>query len=233
MKEKDRADYLKRLGEASQKFDALKSESSAGDLSGIDQVMVHQFIVETRAAIEFVAQPDSPYRRHMKTVIESDMKPAEKAEALMGIAHGMSDSLRDGKELLEGDTGHYEVYDKFARKMKYWLIAYGIGGPVLFVSQDAIAQKIIESGRAITITLFFLIGVALQIAISLYHKLVMWYPYWAGDIPERRQTWKFQFSVWASENMCIDLIVDILTIILFVLATFLVMGTLIPPKVAG
>ena len=64
------------------------------------------------------------------------------------------------------DSGFYESYAHFSRTLRAWLVAYGVGVPVLLVSQQFIAKAIIKAGTGGLITWLFLIGVAIQVLAS-------------------------------------------------------------------
>lgn len=42
----------------------------------------------------------------------------------------------------------YEHYSHFARTLRGWLVAYGIGLPILIASQESLTQKLIYTGKA-------------------------------------------------------------------------------------
>ncbi len=57
----------------------------------------------------------------------------------------------------------HKSYDDYARILRTWFVAYGVGGPVLLLTNDNVSEKLESSGRAPEILYSFLIGVALQV----------------------------------------------------------------------
>ena len=60
----------------------------------------------------------------------------------------------------ERTKAFYKVYEEYSKALRTWFVAFGIGGPVLFLTQQDVSNKIVESGNARTIVLLFLIGVS-------------------------------------------------------------------------
>ncbi|MDE2196498.1 MAG: hypothetical protein KGJ56_04865, partial [Gammaproteobacteria bacterium] len=67
------------------------------------------------------------------------------------------------RRIKNGDSGFYEPYIQYSRTLRTWLVAYGVGGPVLLVSQDLVARAIIKAGTGKWVAWLFLTGVAVQI----------------------------------------------------------------------
>lgn len=119
--------------------------------------------------------------------------------------------------------GHYEVYTEYAKSLRTWLVAYGIGGPVLFLTQSQIADKIAKSGEAGCIVKLFLGGAAAQIFLALLNKYVNWYFYWAGDQKDFEGTPVWEILAWVSRAFWIDIALDVAAIVMFGLATYRVL----------
>jgi hypothetical protein len=92
------------------------------------------------------------------------------------------------------DTGFYEPYVALARSLRVWFIAYGIGGPVLFLSNETAWKSLIKAGQARAVALLFLAGVATQVITVLIHKAAMWpistWKSWDLGLPRLRRTRK-------------------------------------------
>ena len=77
---------------------------------------------------------------------------------------------------------HFQNYADYSRTLRAWLVAYGIGGPILFVTNDKITEKVSKSGFATEIIALFLAGVGLQVLLSMVNKWGAWHLYrGAGD----------------------------------------------------
>lgn len=56
------------------------------------------------------------------------------------------DSASTSQESEGQECGFYEAYVGFARALRVGFIAYGIGGPAVFLTNEAAASKLIASG---------------------------------------------------------------------------------------
>src|SRR5207247_2726974 len=114
--------------------------------------------------------------------------------------------------------GFYEAYAGFARNVRTWFIAYGIGAPVLFVSNAEIWKKISEHGDGRMIAYLFLAGVAVQIAAAMLYKTAMWYLYVSELDHHQAKGWRYQFSDRVSESYVLEMAFDVATLVLFGIA---------------
>lgn len=118
--------------------------------------------------------------------------------------------------------GFYGAYDHYSRILRTWLVAYGIGGPVLLLNSEVLLRKIAESGLAKIVGGLFLTGVAMQIGIAAINKATMWACYYGELYPEFQVKRRYKFAEWFSEQFWADLAIDIMSIILFTAATYFV-----------
>jgi hypothetical protein len=114
---------------------------------------------------------------------------------------------------------YFKVYEEYAKTLRTWLVAYGVGGPVLFVTNKDVAEKLAASHAAPSIAKLFLAGVGLQIFLAMVNKTVMWANYWSELYPEEATKIRFRFAYWVSSQYWIDFSIDIVTVILFGAAT--------------
>jgi hypothetical protein len=118
------------------------------------------------------------------------------------------------------ESGFHEPYAHYARQLKTWFVAYGIGAPTIFATNERISVKLLHNPEAERIFIFFLCGVALQILSALLNKYSMWYAY-QNEIGEIGNTSiKFKISSWYSKNNHTEIIIDLGTICLFMVATY-------------
>ena len=127
------------------------------------------------------------------------------------------------------DSGFYEPYAHFSRTLRAWLVAYGVGVPVLLVSQEFIAKAIIKAGTGGWITWLFLIGVAIQVLAALLYKYSMAYLYSAEMEPELNGTWRVKIAEWLSNAVWLEALFDLVSIALFVCGTFMVVTAVLVP----
>jgi len=77
--------------------------------------------------------------------------------------------------------GYLDAYGEHAKVLRTWLVAYGIGAPVLLVTNDAVSKAIRASGEAKFIAGCFLIGVAFQVLLATLNKASMWALYYGEE----------------------------------------------------
>lgn len=114
---------------------------------------------------------------------------------------------------------YIDSYKSFALTLRAWLVAYGIGAPVLFASQDAFSELLKNKSAVQPIIYAFLAGVSIQIVAAFLYKASMWY-IMSGALDETfKSTYRYKFSDWVSEQLWLELLFDIASIILFAWAT--------------
>ena len=123
------------------------------------------------------------------------------------------------------ENPYYTSYKDFATTLRTWLVAYGIGGPVIVLSQQHVWAKIDGSDAAIWAGGLFLSGVVLQVLFALLFKWAMWILY-AFDTDALKATNQYKIAYWVSDKYFIDVIADLGSLILFSTATFLLVATI-------
>ena len=113
----------------------------------------------------------------------------------------------------------YEAYADGSRNLRAWFVAYGIGGPVLFLTQEGANRKIANSGHGKMIVILFLIGVLLQIIIAAINKWANWYIYAYTDSKPEDRPRAFHAATWISDKFCIDVFCDLGSLVTFAWAT--------------
>ena len=113
----------------------------------------------------------------------------------------------------EQPSEYYKVYDEYAKNLRTWFVAYGVGGPVLFLTNESIANRIAEAPNRESIIWAFVVGVAAQILLSAVNKYVNWTIY-----ADSKSFW-WKVACWISSRVWIDMIVDLGTIVAFGIAT--------------
>ena len=134
--------------------------------------------------------------------------------------------------------GHYKVYEEHMKTLRAWFVAYGVGGPVLFITQKDFATALVTSGVSQLIGILFLLGVLLQTLVALFNKWVNWGLYYfdeddietvdtdtAGDETEPRANPSTlqQFCENYSSKVWIDIFADVATLVFFAAATIIVL----------
>lgn len=118
-------------------------------------------------------------------------------------------------------AGFYEAYASLTRTLRGWLVAFGIGTPVLVASQKELSDRLGRSDDAQAVLSLFMFGVSIQIAATIVYKAAMWYCYRAAEHPARYASKKrYKISDWISEQLWLELGFDFVTIGSFVAAMY-------------
>ena len=117
------------------------------------------------------------------------------------------------------ESGFFGPYSEFAKALRTWFIAYGIGAPAFVLSNDSISKRVLAAGCAREIAYLFLSGVALQIFEALLYKAAMWQLY-AGELdPSHTHTRRYKAAEFVSNSFALEVLIDIATLALFAIAT--------------
>jgi hypothetical protein len=119
------------------------------------------------------------------------------------------------------EEGFYKSYAEFSKTVRTWFVAYGIGGPVVLLSNNAAWGWLVKSGHVPTMGLLFLIGGALQVAGALLNKHAMWYLYVGEYMPATKSKRAYKFFDKYSDQDWIDVVIDLVSLVLFGAATYL------------
>lgn len=124
----------------------------------------------------------------------------------------------------EQDETFLRLYIDYAKILRTWLVAFGIGGPVLFFTTEKISDQIKSSGQTKLIVILFLIGVACQVLNAFINKWVNWCVYsYAGPKSIGWQKGVYRGCDVISEQFWIDIVLDLATFGAFVWSTLKVL----------
>ncbi|MGA9855780.1 MAG: hypothetical protein WBR29_10935 [Gammaproteobacteria bacterium] len=101
--------------------------------------------------------------------------------------------------------------------------------PVLLVSQEFIAKAIIRANTGRMITGLFLSGVGLQILATFLYKYSMEYLYFSELDFGLKETIRLKIAIWLSNAIWFEILLDLLSMALFVLGTFMVVAAVLAP----
>ncbi len=118
------------------------------------------------------------------------------------------------------DSELYSPYEWHANTLRTWLVAYGIGAPVLLLTQDKLYDKVLISGVAQSIATLFLVGVALQVLLAFWNKTIMWICHYGETMPDFKKTCRYKIAEFLSEFYIVDFLCDLASIVVFAWATF-------------
>jgi hypothetical protein len=114
----------------------------------------------------------------------------------------------------------FDDYDEFAKILRTWLVAYGIGGPVLLLTNDTMRSKLAASGEARCIASAFLVGVGLQVLLAFLNKTFLWLCYRAEREQKLRQKVAYRVAEWFAYEFWFDFLVDLVSLVLLGWATY-------------
>jgi hypothetical protein len=122
--------------------------------------------------------------------------------------------------------GYYDAYSAFARQLRVWFIAYGIGAPLIALTNPAVAEAVRLSGYRKSIAFAFVGGVTVQILMAFLYKTAMWYLYAGEDDPTTKGTWQWSASDRFSEWYWAEALVDVVTLAAFSYGTYRLISVL-------
>jgi hypothetical protein len=114
----------------------------------------------------------------------------------------------------------YKAYEEYSKTLRTWLVAYGIGAPVLFLTNETLSARVLASPHAECLGILFLSGVSLQVLLAALNKSVMWACYYAELTPVCKTKRRFRFADWISQQYWIDFLIDAASLVLFAFATW-------------
>src|SRR5665811_1643702 len=127
---------------------------------------------------------------------------------------------RDAASAEKKEIGFYEPYVFFARTVRTWFMAYGIGVPVLLFGNAEAWKAMVAKGAAPEVIRLFLIGVALQVLTGIIFKGAMWYQY-MEEIGELSRTSKrYRLADGLSNAYWPEAAIEVVTLALFSYATW-------------
>lgn len=124
--------------------------------------------------------------------------------------------------------GFFKVYEEYAKTLRTWLVAYGIGAPVLLMTNEKIWDVVKKSGEARWVGGCYLIAVGIQIVLAALNKSVNWAMYFGEANVEFKNEPVYRLADWLSRMYLLDLVVDLLSICLFAWATVKAFCVIVP-----
>jgi hypothetical protein len=109
--------------------------------------------------------------------------------------------------------------------LRTWFVAYGIGGPILFMTQASLRAKLVAAPNGWLIGILFLAGLAVQVFESFLYKMTTLHLYRGEVENDIKSCCTYAFSEWVERNYWIDIILDLATFALFAYATILAFPT--------
>jgi len=115
-----------------------------------------------------------------------------------------------------------EAFERYESMLRTWFVAYGIGGPILLMTQTSLRTRFLAAPNCACIAILFLLGVAFQVIENFLYKMATWYQYRGEVKPEIKSGIMYKFSKLGEDCYCIDIFFDWATFVLFFIATYMV-----------
>jgi hypothetical protein len=117
------------------------------------------------------------------------------------------------------DSEFYEPYAYFSKTVRAWFIAFGVGVPVLFLSNREVWSALRTAAALRSVIELFLVGVGIQVLLGLLYRSAMWYLY-VGQLGNlQKTTYRYRVADWVSDQHWPEVLADLATLALFVIAT--------------
>jgi hypothetical protein len=128
------------------------------------------------------------------------------------------------KKAQHAAPAHFESYAEYNRILRSWFVAFGIGGPALFLAEDTLRSTLVASGETRQVVGLFLAGAAAQVLVAFLNKYANWYCYAGEDDAAFRQSRLYGFWQQIASQFWIDIILDLTTAACFLSAVWMVFG---------
>ena len=112
-------------------------------------------------------------------------------------------------------SGSFETDLEYNRVLRTWVVAFGVGGPALFLVNDSIVERLVAEGQLRLVVLLFLIGAGAQVFGALLNKIANWYVYSSFLEEGESDRWVHGAAEWVVGQFWIDALLDVLTIGVF------------------
>jgi hypothetical protein len=121
-------------------------------------------------------------------------------------------------------SAYFDSYAEYNRVLRSWFVAFGAGGPALFLVEEKLRAALIASGQTQLVVALFLSGVALQLLVAGINKYANWYCYAGEDDAVYRRTAAYRFWSGVARQFFIDVLADLATAACFFSAVWVLFG---------
>jgi hypothetical protein len=129
----------------------------------------------------------------------------------------------------DGTASSFLTYFEYNRVLRTWFVAFGIGGPALFLVNENVARRLAEARELELVVVLFLIGAAAQVLGALTNKVANWYVYLSSVDEAFASTVRYRVAEWLVEQFWIDIVLDVVTIAVFGWAAWLLLTVFVTP----
>lgn len=136
---------------------------------------------------------------------------------------GNNKSAKHSSDEAEDASDGFGAYLEYNKVLRTWFVGFGIGGPALLLVNNSIAKSLVEAGQLRDVVFLFLLGTTAQVLGALLNKVANWYVYIGTIDPALKGSRRQRFADWLISQFWIDIAVDVLTIVSFGYAAWLLM----------
>jgi len=116
---------------------------------------------------------------------------------------------------------YFNIYNEYNKITRSWFVAFGIGGPVLFLANATLFKDFMNLPQKGWIVGLFLVGLSAQITIALINKWANWNIYSKLNSGEDMRAINESYWGRLAKMFKIDVGLDLLTMGAFGLAIYL------------
>jgi hypothetical protein len=120
----------------------------------------------------------------------------------------------------------FSAYSEYNKILRTWFVAFGIGGPSLFLLNSGITAKLVQANNLKTVVILFLAGTAAQVLGAIVNKFSNWYVYRAYGPEGEKESQTTRVAVRLAAAIWLDITVDLITFFTFGYALWLMFAIL-------
>ncbi len=121
-------------------------------------------------------------------------------------------SSDSSQKKIEDPAGSYTTYLEYNKVLRTWFVAFGVGGPALFLINEKIAERLAKAGMLKEVAIFFLAGATAQVVGALLNKVSNWYVYMSAFDKAFEGTCQHRLSEWFTHQFWFDITIDLVSI---------------------
>lgn len=125
-----------------------------------------------------------------------------------------------------GEDDYFAQYWRYCAAVRNWLVAFGVGGCVLLISEKSGLFKDIVGQMRATILCLFMTGVIVQILLALINKWIHWYLYRGVGDPKFRTRWLYKTSDRISTWFILDIFADVISCAAYIVGAWMMFKNL-------
>jgi hypothetical protein len=127
----------------------------------------------------------------------------------------------DRTDVSPDEVQHFQNYAEYSKTLRAWLVAYGIGGPILFFTNKDITQAISQAPGKRLIVALFMAGVTCQVLLAFVNKWCAWHIYAGENDRNYRDKRAYKVWAWINDHSSIDFVIDATSLCAFAYSTWL------------